>query len=925
MRDQCLGIGFLGVAFAAITLSVASIACFVRVYSPSTNQEFISWDDPQNYGPGNRFLAELSWARINDILSDGVVLAVYEPVALIFKLLAKELIGLSAKKVVITSSVLHALNTVAVWWVASTLVIAASGPGLLARKVAQVWGCWYAALLFAVHPLRVEVVVWASCQPYLLSSLFALLSIYCYTRYRVATPIPLAEGSWASWFRLSLPPSPWKVAGLTFYVLACFSKAVAVPIATVLVVLDMCVLVRHSPSRGEEGRYHSRASGQSINSASGFFLPFRLLLCSLFDHGSALLITVLLISKTLRANTVDGINFWVHEPTLTPLQRLYRACRNLQHLWLPFAFSSPAGTQPATDSATDSAIDSPSAFDSATDSSTDSSTDSATDSPSAFGSLPAVPRLLWAHAESVNVRYKVDANRLSLGPNRLSLGPNIDAASVPSTIDLASVPLGGGGLDMEYACALSVWSCAVMSLLLGGAVLLLPWLERRAREHAISSTQVHAISSTQGQQSEGKGRHQQGGGGDEGGDGDGGGDDDEGGDGDEAWHINRAQLREEVKRLERQLASTLRNLSFARAALVAFEERKVPKQKRCEEERCAEERCEEERCEEEHSSRTGADTDVQVGLSTGMGMQSTCMGMQTVWLVRVLCAWWWSYVALSLPTAGLVQHGYLTLTSDRYSYMPSLCFVPLAGSFCGALAVYALGLDTSDTPNTTATASDERTTTTASDDEGATTATESTGPVGSGKQLATGNTTQDAVGVAFSPRLMSVMCLVTALGGLHAYLLGWESAKVVPTCTVLTCTVPTCTVPTMHCTHMHRTHMHRWCLGGKIARLFGRVLLASTRPMDLRTLHPIHFLCTSSYPTPNTINGSAYVAPDTTNRSAYVAPNTINTSANDTPETINRSAYVAPDTINRSAYVAPNTINRSAYTLHSAHCTPSYI
>ncbi len=39
-----------------------------------------------------------------------------------------------------------------------------------------------AAALFAVHPLRVEAVAWASCQPYLPCILFSMLSVLAYLR-----------------------------------------------------------------------------------------------------------------------------------------------------------------------------------------------------------------------------------------------------------------------------------------------------------------------------------------------------------------------------------------------------------------------------------------------------------------------------------------------------------------------------------------------------------------------------------------------------------------------------------------------------------------------------------------------------------------------------------------------------------------------
>ena len=48
------------------------------------------------------------------------------------------------------------------------------------------WACplsaGLATGLFAVHPLRVEVVAWASCQPYLPCALFSMLAILAYLR-----------------------------------------------------------------------------------------------------------------------------------------------------------------------------------------------------------------------------------------------------------------------------------------------------------------------------------------------------------------------------------------------------------------------------------------------------------------------------------------------------------------------------------------------------------------------------------------------------------------------------------------------------------------------------------------------------------------------------------------------------------------------
>ena len=82
--------------------------------------------------------------------------------------------------------------------------------------------------MFAVHPLQVEAVAWASCQPYLLCALFCLLAVLAYLH--AFGPGPPRWGWWAG--------------SLLLFAAALLSKAPAVALPAILVLLDVYPLRR---------------------------------------------------------------------------------------------------------------------------------------------------------------------------------------------------------------------------------------------------------------------------------------------------------------------------------------------------------------------------------------------------------------------------------------------------------------------------------------------------------------------------------------------------------------------------------------------------------------------------------------------------------------------------------------------------------
>ena len=111
----------------------------------------------------------------------GTMLDVYEPISWLVKTSVISLFGFSANAIIFTSVLLHILNAFLLYACAQiilTQVFAKSDQNEL-KLVAIIM-----AIIFAVHPLRVEVVAWASGQSYAVGAVFFLTSLLMYLKYR---------------------------------------------------------------------------------------------------------------------------------------------------------------------------------------------------------------------------------------------------------------------------------------------------------------------------------------------------------------------------------------------------------------------------------------------------------------------------------------------------------------------------------------------------------------------------------------------------------------------------------------------------------------------------------------------------------------------------------------------------------------------
>eukprot|EP00940_MAST-03C_sp_MAST-3C-sp2_P002889 g2889.t1 len=189
-------------------------------------REFLDgYDDPGNFGE-NLYTQNCSLSKENivRIFTEGVILNVYEPISLLFRLFVCEAGGsiVNALHVIRINVVLHLVNT------ALSACVAVEILRRLCPRTSstqQIVCSIFAAALVAVHPLRTEVVAWASCQPYLIAGTFTLLSVCAHlVRDRAGTSAGLRGGL--------------RIISIACFVLGVFSKAVTLSVPSFIVALD---------------------------------------------------------------------------------------------------------------------------------------------------------------------------------------------------------------------------------------------------------------------------------------------------------------------------------------------------------------------------------------------------------------------------------------------------------------------------------------------------------------------------------------------------------------------------------------------------------------------------------------------------------------------------------------------------------------
>lgn len=158
----------------ARVLTVAAIAAAVAAtYWPALGFAFVNWDDPRVIVENTAldFPGAWRWAFTTFHLEH------YQPISWLVWAGIKAVAGLDAAWFHAANVAIHALVSILVW---------AVGRHVLARAVPEAPVPWRdgaalaAALLYGLHPLRVEVVAWISALPYALGVSLAMASTWAW-------------------------------------------------------------------------------------------------------------------------------------------------------------------------------------------------------------------------------------------------------------------------------------------------------------------------------------------------------------------------------------------------------------------------------------------------------------------------------------------------------------------------------------------------------------------------------------------------------------------------------------------------------------------------------------------------------------------------------------------------------------------------
>ena len=203
------------------------------VFSPALRNDFVNWDDWKNLVENPNFRG-FTWSHLRWMFTT-YHLGHYQPLSWLTFSLDYLLWGMNPLGYHLTNVLLHSANAVLFYFLSRRLLVLAS-PRSDHRVLRLAAG--FAALVFGIHPLRVESVAWATERRDVLSAFFLLLTVLSYLR--AAT----AEMDKRSWRR-------WIAAAVGLYVLSLLSKASGMTLPFVLLVLDVYPLRRLGGSVGQ--------------------------------------------------------------------------------------------------------------------------------------------------------------------------------------------------------------------------------------------------------------------------------------------------------------------------------------------------------------------------------------------------------------------------------------------------------------------------------------------------------------------------------------------------------------------------------------------------------------------------------------------------------------------------------------------------
>ena len=226
-RRQTFG---LSETFLRLGIPIIVVVMTIAAFYPALQNKFVNWDDYKNIVENPHYRG-LGWANIRWMFTT-FHMGPYQPLSWLTLALDYVVWGMNPFGYHLTNLMLHTATVVAFFFLARELLSIASGSG---EKQVAVWiGAAVSALVFALHPLRVESVAWTTERRDVLSGLFYTLTILVYL---CACKRDKLRGGW------------YWVAWVLF-LCAILSKSITLTLPVVLLLLDIYPLKRLGGSNG---------------------------------------------------------------------------------------------------------------------------------------------------------------------------------------------------------------------------------------------------------------------------------------------------------------------------------------------------------------------------------------------------------------------------------------------------------------------------------------------------------------------------------------------------------------------------------------------------------------------------------------------------------------------------------------------------
>ena len=189
-----------------LAIGALIIALFVA-FSGGFDNQFVDWDD--HVYVENDYLVTEPKGHFGEAFKSHVALN-YHPLTIVSMMINSSISGSdNPKAFIVTNFIIHLLNTLMVFWLLM----------LLTKR--RLMASFFAALLFAIHPMRVESVTWISERKDVLYGFFFIAGCISYLYYLD-----------------SEKKNKYLIISLVLFVLSCLSKAQAVVLPIVFFLFD---------------------------------------------------------------------------------------------------------------------------------------------------------------------------------------------------------------------------------------------------------------------------------------------------------------------------------------------------------------------------------------------------------------------------------------------------------------------------------------------------------------------------------------------------------------------------------------------------------------------------------------------------------------------------------------------------------------